>query len=128
MRERPSSSTDRTSYAPPTTPASPSLAAQLWRRGFSPAVNVAMTKLAVIGVGHLGRHHARILSASPDLELVGVVDLNQERAERIAGINGTQVIREAVELLGRMDGVVIATPTESPSALGGPFLEVGSGV
>ena len=48
-----------------------------------------MTKLAVIGVGHLGRHHARILSAMPDVELVGVVDLNQERAEQIAGINGS---------------------------------------
>jgi predicted dehydrogenase len=87
-----------------------------------------MTKLAVIGVGHLGRHHARILSAMPDVELVGVVDLNQERAEQIAGINGTQVIREAVDLLGRTDGVVIATPTESHSAVARPFLEAGMAV
>jgi predicted dehydrogenase len=87
-----------------------------------------VTKLAVIGVGHLGRHHARILSAMPDVELVGVVDLNQERAEQIAGINGTQVIREAVDLLGRTDGVVIATPTESHSAVARPFLEAGLAV
>jgi predicted dehydrogenase len=87
-----------------------------------------MTKLAVIGVGHLGRHHARILSAMPDVELVGVVDLNQERAEQIAGINGTQVVREAADLVGRTDGVVIATPTESHSAVARPFLEAGMAV
>jgi predicted dehydrogenase len=87
-----------------------------------------MTKLAVIGVGHLGRHHARILSAMPDVELVGVVDLNQERAEQIAGINGTQVVREAADLVGRTDGVIIATPTESHSAVARPFLEAGMAV
>jgi predicted dehydrogenase len=97
-------------------------------RPISPAVNAAMTKLAVIGVGHLGRHHARILSAMPDVELVGVVDLNQERAEQIAGINGTQVVREAADLVGRTDGVVIATPTESHSAVARPFLEAGMAV
>jgi predicted dehydrogenase len=87
-----------------------------------------MTKLAVIGVGHLGRHHARILSAMLDVELVGVVDLNQERAEQIAGINGTQVVREAAALVGRTDGVIIATPTESHSAVARPFLEAGMAV
>jgi predicted dehydrogenase len=64
----------------------------------------------------------------PDVELVGVVDLNQERAEQIAGINGTQVVREAADLVGRTDGVVIATPTESHSAVARPFLEAGMAV
>jgi predicted dehydrogenase len=82
-----------------------------------------VTKLAVIGVGHLGRHHARILSAMPDVDLVGVVDLNQERAEAIAGANGTSAIPEAGDLLGRVDGVVIATPTESHAAVARPFLD-----
>jgi predicted dehydrogenase len=82
-----------------------------------------VTKLAVIGVGHLGRHHARILSAMPDVDLVGVVDLNQERAEAIAGANGTSAIPEAGNLLGRVDGVVIATPTESHAAVARPFLD-----
>jgi predicted dehydrogenase len=64
----------------------------------------------------------------PDVELVGVVDLNQERAEQIAGINGTQVVREAADLVGRTDGVIIATPTESHSAVARPFLEAGMAV
>jgi predicted dehydrogenase len=41
-------------------------------------------KMAVIGVGHLGRHHARILAGMSDVELVGVVDANSEHAIKIA--------------------------------------------
>ena len=37
-------------------------------------------RMAVIGVGHLGQHHARILAGLPDVELVGVVDANPEQA------------------------------------------------
>jgi predicted dehydrogenase len=85
-------------------------------------------KIAVIGVGHLGRHHARILSALPDVELVAIVDINQERAEQVAAANQTQVIRDAGELIGRVDGVVIATPTESHAAVARPFLEAGMAV
>src|SRR5437762_11360252 len=41
-------------------------------------------RIAVIGVGHLGRHHARILSSLQGAELVAVVDTNRPRAEEIA--------------------------------------------
>ena len=41
-------------------------------------------RVAVIGVGHLGKHHARILSSLPGVELVAVVDTNRARAEEIA--------------------------------------------
>ena len=36
-------------------------------------------KLAVIGVGALGQHHARILSSMPEVELVGVVDSREQQ-------------------------------------------------
>ena len=52
-------------------------------------------RVAVIGVGHLGKHHARILSSLPGVELVAVVDTNRARAEEIAAANGT---RRAVRL------------------------------
>ena len=97
------------------------------RRGFSLAVSV-VTKLAVIGVGHLGRHHARILAAMPDVELAGVVDINADRAEQIAEANKTAVVRDAAELVGRVDGVVVATPTASHAAVARPFLEAGMAV
>ena len=41
-------------------------------------------RVAVIGVGHLGRHHARILSSLPGVRLVAVVDTNRARAQEIA--------------------------------------------
>ena len=41
-------------------------------------------RVAVVGVGQLGRHHARLLASLPDVELVGVFDLNRQRAEEIA--------------------------------------------
>ena len=41
-------------------------------------------RIAVIGVGALGKHHARILADLPDAELVGIVDINEARARAIA--------------------------------------------
>ena len=48
-------------------------------------------RVAVIGVGHLGKHHARILSALPGVELVAVVDTNQPRAREVAAASHTDV-------------------------------------
>ena len=87
-----------------------------------------VTTLAVIGVGHLGRHHARILAAMPEVELAGVVDINSERAEQVAEANKTAVVRDAAELVGRVDGVVVATPTASHAAVARPFLQAGMAV
>ena len=49
----------------------------------------ASIRAAVIGVGHLGRHHARILSALPGVTLAGIVDRNPERAKDIAAAHAT---------------------------------------
>ncbi|HPZ76410.1 MAG TPA: Gfo/Idh/MocA family oxidoreductase, partial [Thermosynergistes sp.] len=40
-------------------------------------------RVGVIGVGHLGYHHARICAELPEAELVGVVDINEERAAAV---------------------------------------------
>lgn len=69
-------------------------------------------KAAVIGVGHLGRHHARILSSMPGITLSGIVDTNRERAEELAREFGSV----AVDTAGAIEGLnlaVVATPTES---------------
>ena len=47
-------------------------------------------RVAVIGVGHLGRHHARILAALPGVRLAGVVDLDRQRAQEIAAACSTR--------------------------------------
>jgi predicted dehydrogenase len=85
-------------------------------------------RLAVIGVGHLGRHHARILSAMPEARLTAVVDTNQQRAAEIASQTGTTALTDYRDLLGQVDGVVVAVPTELHAEIAVPFLERGTPV
>ena len=85
-------------------------------------------RFAVVGVGHLGQHHARILSAMPGVELVGVVDIKPGRAEEVAARYGTASFTDASGVIGRVDGVCIATPTVSHVDAALPFLESGAAV
>src|ERR1700730_7668140 len=82
-------------------------------------------RVAVIGVGHLGRHHARILSSLAGVQLVAVVDTNQARADEIAAANLTRPLYDARELLGHVDAVTIAVPTERHRDIAMPFLTSG---
>jgi predicted dehydrogenase len=85
-------------------------------------------RLAVVGVGHLGQHHARILAAMPDVELVGVADIKPNRAREIAATYSTTSHTDAAALVGRVDGVCIATPTVSHVDVALPFVEAGAAV
>ena len=86
------------------------------------------TRVAVIGVGALGRHHARILSALPDVELAAVVDIKEARAREIGGLVNAQWSTSAAEMLGRVDAVTVAVPTDSHLAVALPFLQRGTAV
>jgi predicted dehydrogenase len=82
-------------------------------------------RVAVIGVGHLGQHHARLLAALDGVELVGVVDTKPGRADEVAAKYGTQAWPAATDLIGRIDAVTIAVPTVSHLEVALPFLERG---
>ena len=82
-------------------------------------------RIAVIGVGHLGRHHARILSSLAGAELVAVVDTNRPRAEEIAAVNHTQAVFDYRDVIGRVDAVTLAVPTELHGRLSLPLLAAG---
>ena len=81
-------------------------------------------KAAVIGVGHLGKHHARILASIPGVSLAGVVDINRERAAEIAREYGTTAFADPREIAG-LNLAVIATPTESHAAIAAPLIDAG---
>jgi predicted dehydrogenase len=85
-------------------------------------------RVAVIGVGALGRHHARILAELPGAELAGVVDINEPRAREIASLVNVPWSTNASEIAGRVDAVTIAVPTESHSSVALPFLQRGTAV
>jgi len=82
-------------------------------------------RIAVIGVGHLGKHHARILAALPGVELAAVVDINAARAQEIAAANGSIALTDYREVLGRVDAVTLAVPTERHREIALPFLNSG---
>jgi predicted dehydrogenase len=79
--------------------------------------------MAVIGVGHLGRHHARLLASLPGVELAAVVDTNRARAEEIAAAHGTTPLFDPSELTGKVDAVTVAVPTEKHRDVVMPFLD-----
>jgi predicted dehydrogenase len=85
-------------------------------------------RIAVIGVGHLGKHHARILSSLPGVELIAVADTNHPRASEIAAAHGTRAVSDYRELLGAVDAVTIAVPTELHRDVALPFLKAGVAV
>jgi predicted dehydrogenase len=82
-------------------------------------------RAAVVGVGHLGRHHARILPTLPGVTLVAVADRVLERAQAAAAPVGAEAVQDARVLLGRVDAVVVAVPTVDHLAVARPFLEAG---
>jgi predicted dehydrogenase len=84
-------------------------------------------RVAVVGVGHLGHHHARLLASMDEVELVGVVDTKPGRAEEVASKYGTKAWPVMSELLGTVDAVTIAVPTVSHLEVALPFLEKGIG-
>jgi len=68
-------------------------------------------RVAVVGVGYLGEHHARIYSSMNDVELIGVADENRERADDIANKYETRPFYNYRELFDRVEAVSIAAPT-----------------
>lgn len=82
-------------------------------------------RIGVVGVGHLGRHHVRILSSLPGADLVAAADLVIDRARAATEGMPAEAFDDAAALLGRVDAVTVAVPTEAHAAVARPFLERG---
>ena len=82
-------------------------------------------RMAVIGIGHLGRHHVRLLSARPDVSLVAAVDLIRDRAEAAVAGTGAAALDDYRALPDRVDAVVVAVPTAAHLEVAGAFLRRG---
>ena len=87
-----------------------------------------LLQVAVVGVGHLGRHHARILSTLEGVRLAGVVDTRPGRAAEVATANTTAPLTDYRHLFGRVDAVVVSVPTETHLEVALAFLERGVAV
>ena len=78
--------------------------------------------IGVIGIGALGRHHTRILSALPGARLVGIHDRRREVGEQVAAEFGSRHFAAPEPLLAEVDAVVLAVPTVDHASLGTEIL------
>src|SRR5215468_7562207 len=82
-----------------------------------------MGKIAVVGVGHLGKQHARLYAELG--HLAGVVDILEPRAKEVASTYKTTAYTDYRELFGKVDAVSIAVPTTDHARIGVDLLEHG---
>lgn len=83
------------------------------------------TRVGVVGVGSLGQHHARIYAELEEAELVGVVDIREDRRKEIAERYQCAAFGDFADLIGKVDAISLAVPTESHAAIGASMLEEG---
>lgn len=89
---------------------------------------MAKLRAGVIGVGHLGQHHARLYASLPDSRLVGVVDHDHGRASLIGSQYGARAFDDLPDLLKHVDVVSVAVPTSAHYSVTKACLEAGKHV
>lgn len=82
-------------------------------------------KVGVVGCGHLGSIHARVYSEIPNVELVGVHDLDRAAAAAVAEGQGCTLYEELAPLAAAVDALSICVPTPAHAAVALPALELG---
>ena len=70
-----------------------------------------LLKVAVVGVGHLGRWHADKYAAASDCELVAVVDNNTANAREVAQKHGVEVYSDYRDIIPLVDAISLVVPT-----------------
>ena len=70
-----------------------------------------MLKIGVLGAGHLGKIHLKLLKQSPRYDLIGFYDPDTENAKKVAGEFGYRHFDSVSDLIDQVDVVDIVTPT-----------------
>jgi len=84
-------------------------------------ISTAPLAAAVVGTGHLGRHHVRILSQRPDIRFIGAYDTDRMQLQAITEEHGVQALAH-LEDVHEADLVVVATPTVFHREVAGDLL------
>jgi predicted dehydrogenase len=85
-------------------------------------------RIAVIGVGSLGQHHARVCAGLPGVALAGVFDIDRPRAAEVAARHGCRSFDDLAHLLAEADAVILAVPTVDHHRIALTILEAGKDV
>ncbi|MEN6384365.1 MAG: Gfo/Idh/MocA family oxidoreductase [Phycisphaerales bacterium] len=70
-------------------------------------------RTAVVGAGKMGQIHSKVLSKLPQSNLVAIVDVQQDKAKKLAKEFKCEAFSDPKELIGKVDAVTISTPTKS---------------
>jgi predicted dehydrogenase len=82
-------------------------------------------RLAVVGVGHLGRHHARVAASLAGVRVVGVHDHHAGRAGEVGREFSLPILPDLDAVAAGAEAVVVATPTVTHAEIAGFFLDRG---
>ncbi len=83
-------------------------------------------RVGVVGVGRMGRHHARIYGQMAEVQLVGVVDADAKRCAAVASEYGGQAFADVGALIAAgVDAVTVAVPTKDHRRIAEPLLRAG---
>ncbi len=82
-------------------------------------------KAAVIGAGYLGRFHAQKYAAMEEVDLVGVVDIDRERAGKVARETGSRAFTAIEDIPDQIDVASVVVPTTLHHRVAGQLLENG---
>lgn len=85
-------------------------------------------RVAVVGVGRMGRHHARTIHQMAGTELVCVVDSNESAAKSVAKQRDCLALTNVADAIDKVDAAIIATPTIAHLDAARPFVAAGKPV
>ena len=88
----------------------------------------AKIRAGVVGTGHMGQYHVLVYAELSDIELVGVADVDAERAHAVARQYETEAFTDHRQLIGKVDVASVAVPTERHFAVAHDLLEAGISV
>lgn len=80
-------------------------------------------RVGVIGAGYLGKFHTEKYAAMEGVDLLGVVDIDEEKAAKIAGEYRTKAFKDYKDLLGKVDAVSIVVPPPQHFEISSDFLK-----
>jgi predicted dehydrogenase len=87
-----------------------------------------MIKCGVIGVGHMGKHHTRILAEIKKVKLVGISDIDYKLGKKIAKTYKCKYFSNYMDLLKETNCIFVATPTNTHRNISIKALDCGNNV
>lgn len=85
-------------------------------------------RVGVVGIGHLGQHHARIYRSLPGVELAAVADTDPQRRFEVGTKLGVRAFEKWQDMIDRVDAVSVVVPTTGHREIALPFIEAGKHV